>query len=249
MIDQTSQANSQCKNSNLISFSCFSPTFTFSIHLHLPTPKNRTCCATTCILMSPCGQRNVATTSEQNPELKHHCPSNTSQSWKADVFHVNPSSVRVQAGGIFHRIKVMYMSSPQDFPLGFSVGKAMQHDPTACTYWLPLVVCISAFKTTLREAEGGGNESEEDWKHPCTYANFQNRLLRSAKHLQDHQGHVEQVTGNMLWMPWETVWRWKNFGPPHLGSEEKLPLALPQTQLISNIMEAQMSFSQGQGGK
>lgn len=29
--------------------------------------------------------------------------------------------------------------------------------------------------------------------YPCTFANFWNRLLRSAKHLQAHQGHAEQV--------------------------------------------------------
>lgn len=152
----------------------------------------------------------------------------TSQSWKQMFFMWTQVRFKFRLGlygTIFHRKKVMHMSSAQDFPLGFSAGKAMQHDSTACTCWLPLVACIS-FKTTLREAEG-----DEDWMHPCTFANFWNRLLRSAKHLQADQGPAEQVKENMLQMTWEKVWRWKNFRPPQLVSETTLPLTLSQTQL------------------
>ena len=47
----------------------------------------------------------------------------------------------------------------------------------------------------------------------------------------------------------EMVWRWEHHSPPQLGSEENLPSTLPQIQLISNIMEPQISYSQGQGVK
>lgn len=46
------------------------------LHPHSPPRTGR---ATTWILIS------------QHPELRHHSPNNTTQSWKADVFHVNPS--------------------------------------------------------------------------------------------------------------------------------------------------------------
>lgn len=157
--------------------------------------------------------------------------------------------IQVQAGAIFHPIKVMYMSSAQDFSLGLSICKAMQHDPTACTCWLPLVVCVSSFKTTLREAEGG-----QWWKwvwwglnaplHICYF------LKQAPEKCQEPTGSSRACgAGEGQYAPNASGgrWRWENFSPPQLGLEENLRLALPQTQLISNIMEAQISFSQGQG--
>lgn len=140
----------------------FHPYFHF---LHPPpAPENRTRCATTCILMSLCGQKNVPTTCRGLTQVQPTTqPQHKNPGWNttAQVTHHSPEKqmffmwIQVQAGAIFHAIKVMYMSSAQDFSLGFSICKAMQHDPTACTCWLPLVVCVSSFKTTLREAEGG----------------------------------------------------------------------------------------------